>query len=276
MLVQFTKMHGLGNDFVVMELLTQQITLRAAQIKRMMDRHLGIGGDQLLLIEPPTRPNADFYYRIFNANGHEVEQCGNGARCAARFFYDMAFTNKRHLEADCLAGPLHCIIEKNGLVTIHMGIPKFHPAEIPILTDKEALLYPLNIDHHSLSISALSIGNPHAVLQVPDIETTPVKKLGSLLSKHAFFPKETNVEFMEVIDKHAIRLKVYERGVGETLACGSGACAAVVAGIRLELLQSPVKAIFPRGTLHISWEGAHKPVCMSGPTNSVFVGRLLL
>ncbi len=265
-------MHGLGNDFVVIDLITQSLKLRAAHIKRIMDRRLGIGGDQLLLIEPPTRTTADFYYRIFNANGQEVEQCGNGARCAARFFYDMGFTNQRQLEADCLAGTLKFQIEDNTDVTANIGSPKFKPSEIPFHVSQESLEYPIKIEENELSISALSMGNPHAVLQVPNIDTALVKKIGPLLSKHSAFPNETNVEFMQVVDEHQIRLRIYERGIGETPACGTGACAAVVAGIRLGLLKSPVSVWFQKGTLNIVWDDPHSPVYMTGPTTSVFVG----
>jgi len=276
MLINFTKMHGLGNDFVVIDLITQHIKLRTSHIKRLMDRHLGIGGDQLLLIEPPIRTTADFYYRIFNANGQEVEQCGNGARCAARFFYDMGFTNNHRLEADCLAGPLECVIEENKLVTVNLGIPKFKPEEIPFSADQEELLYPINIENNNFSMSVISIGNPHAVIQAPNVETVPVKKLGGLLSKHPSFPNETNVGFMQIINQNQIHLRIYERGVGETLACGTGAAAAAVAGIRLGLLSSPVSVIFPKGTLSILWNGPGTPVYMAGPTFSVFIGRFRL
>lgn len=274
MLINFTKMHGLGNDFVVIDLMTQSVKLRPSHIKRIADRHIGIGCDQVLLIEPPIRPEADFYYRIYNADGHEVEQCGNGARCAARFFYDAGFTNQKTITADCLAGPLEFTIESSDIVTVNMGHPKF----------KEMLTYPLEIENTPYNLHVVSVGNPHAVLQVSDIESAPVKKLGSIISKHAFFPYETNVEFMQIIDRTQIRLRVFERGVGETLACGSGACAAVIAGIGLGLLDPIVEVLFPKGNLKIRWEGnilKHKSsknnaVYMTGPAVSVFIGRFLL
>lgn len=258
-------MHGLGNDFVVIDLITQTARLRTNQIQRIADRHLGIGCDQILLIEPPTRRTADFYVRFFNANGNEIEQCGNGARCAARFFYDMGFTTNHTLEADCLAGPLKFVMDEQGDVTVNMGLPKI-----------EALQYSLPVDNTEYAMSVLSMGNPHAVIQVPDIALAPVKKIGALISKHPNFPKETNVGFMQIINKHQIALRVYERGVGETLACGSGACAAVVAGLRLGLLESPVSVIFSKGKLNITWEGLNAPVMMTGPATRVFVGRFRL
>jgi diaminopimelate epimerase len=276
MLINFTKMHGLGNDFVVIDLITQTARLRANHIRRIADRHLGIGCDQILLIEPPTRTTADFYLRIFNANGDEVEHCGNGARCAARFFYDMGFTNNHTLEADCLAGPLKFVMNEEGDVTVQMGIPIFKPSDIPFIHKTEEREYPITIENVEYALSVLSMGNPHAIIQIPDIALAPVKKLGSLISTHAYFPKETNVGFMQIIDKHQIGLRVYERGVGETFACGSGACAAVVAGIRLGLLESPVSVVFSKGRLDIAWEGFNTPVVMTGSATRVFIGRFRL
>jgi len=276
MLVNFTKMHGLGNDFVVIDLITQPIKLSAAQIKRIADRHLGIGCDQLLLIEPPTRSKADFYYRIFNSNGQEVEQCGNGIRCAARFFYDMGFTHNTTLEADCLAGRIKCMIETNGEVSIDMGKPIFNPPEIPFTATKTALTYPISIDNTEILMSVISMGNPHAIIQVQHGEEAYLKKIGPLLSKHSSFPKETNVGFMQVVDRNQIHLRVYERHVGETKACGTAACAAAVAGIRLGLLDSPVSVNFATGQLNISWKGVQQPVYMIGPVSTVFVGRFRL
>lgn len=272
MLIHFTKMHGLGNDFVVIDLITQSLKLRTTQIKHILDRRLGIGGDQLLLLEPPIRPNADFYYRIFNANGQEVEQCGNGARCVARFFFDRGYTNHVDLQIDCLAGSFQGFIKENNLVTINMGQPIFSPEAIPFITEKETLLYSMTIENMDFAMSVVSMGNPHAILQVPHLETAFIRKLGPLLSKHASFPNETNVGFMQILNSHQIRLRVYERGVGETLACGTNACAAVVTGIRLGLLNSPVSVLFPKGTLEIAWAGDHQPVYMTGPANEVFVG----
>lgn len=276
MLINFTKMHGLGNDFVMIDAITQSVKLHTHQIKRIANRHLGIGCDQVLLIESPIRSTADFYFRIFNANGQEVEQCGNGARCAARFFYEMGFTNNRILMADCLGGFLKCKIEEDDDVTINMGVPVFTPKEIPFIAPEEALVYPLVIENQTFSLSALSMGNPHAIIQTDHLESAPVKKMGHLISRHSHFPKETNVSFMQVVDRTHVRLRVYERGVGETLACGSAACAAVVAGIRLGLLDSPAFVIFPHGSLKITWQDTAAPVYMSGKTNSTFIGRFRL
>ncbi len=269
-------MHGLGNDFVVIDLITQAVRLRTAQIRRIADRHLGIGCDQVLLIEPPTRTTADFYLRIFNANGDEVEQCGNGARCAARFFYDMGFTQSHTLEADCLAGPLTFVMDEQDDVTVNMGTPAFKPNEIPFMNTTEAIQYPITVDNTEYLVNVLSMGNPHAIIQTPDIALAPVKKIGALMSKHPSFPKETNVGFMQILDRQQIGLRVYERGVGETLACGSGACAAVVAGIRLGLLNSAVSVVFSKGRLHVTWQGLNTPVMMRGSATRVFIGRFRL
>ena len=265
MLIHFTKMHGLGNDFVVIDTITNPVKLRSVHIKKLSDRHLGIGFDQLLLIEPPTRINADFYFRIFNADGQEVEQCGNGARCAARFFFDMGFTNSPVLKADCLAGSLTCTVAKNNDVTVEMGAPIFEANELSLEFKKNTLV-----------INPVSIGNPHAILHVPDVDTALVEEIGPWLSKHKHFPNETNVGFMQIVDRNHIRLRVYERGVGETLACGSGAAAAAVTGIQQSLLDSPVTVGFSKGDLKIAWEGGDSPILMTGPTTSAFVGRFRL
>lgn len=276
MIVNFVKMHGLGNDFVVIDLLTQNVRLQTSHLKRIADRHLGIGCDQIILIDPPIRSNADFYYRIFNADGVEVEQCGNGARCAAQFFYSLGFASSPVLHADCLGGPIELEIKDNGQVTVNMGIPKFKPHHIPMELETEALNYPITLENETHLINAVSIGNPHIVLQVPDIESAPVKKLGALLTKHALFPNGTNVGFMEILDQNTLRLRVYERGVGETLSCGSGACAAAVIGQALNLLDKNVTVIFSTGKLQITWEGRNKPIYMTGPTTQVFTGRFCL
>jgi diaminopimelate epimerase len=265
MFINFNKMHGLGNDFVVIELITQAARLRPAHLQRIADRRLGIGCDQILLLEPPIRGSADFYLRIFNPTGEEVEQCGNGTRCAARFFYDMGFGANPHIEADCLAGPLSCIIEQYDRVTVNMGFPNFTASEEPLSS--------LLVAKDLIPMSILSLGNPHAVIQVPDLENAPIQTWGPLISTHNAFPQGTNVGFMQVIARNQIRLSVYERGVGQTLACGSGACAAVIAGIRLGLLDESVSVVFPKGRLHITWQGPNHPVFMTGPTTSVFMGR---
>jgi diaminopimelate epimerase len=279
MLVNFTKMHGLGNDFVVIELLTQQVRLHTTHIKRIADRHLGIGCDQVLVIEPPTRKSGDFYYRIFNADGEEVEQCGNGARCAARFFYELGFTENKLLLADCLAGPMEFQIQEGGLVTVNMGHPRFAPAAIPFLTDKESLTYSLSLsanDDKEIEFSTVSMGNPHAVILTQNITDISLKSLGAKLAKHPLFPNGINVELMKIVNRNHIQLRVYERGVGETNACGTGACAAAVVGIKRNLLDSPVTVSFKHGDLVIEWLGEGQPVSLTGPTHTVFVGHFLL
>lgn len=270
-------MHGLGNDFVVIDLISQSVRLHAAHIKRICDRHLGIGCDQLLLIEPPMHKDSDFFYRIYNANGQEVEQCGNGARCAARFFFDSGFIlNGNTLRADCLSGTMDFGIEDGDLVSMALGVPIFEPKKIPFIAETEAKLYTLIIEDSPVEVSVLSVGNPHAVIIVPNIEMAPVKKIGALLAKDARFPNQTNVEFMQILDRSNIRLRIWERGVGETLSCGTGACAAAISGIRQGLLDSPVYVQFPYGQLIITWQGNGKPVIMKGPVTNVFLGRFRL
>jgi diaminopimelate epimerase len=305
MLVNFEKMQGLGNDFVIIDTITQNLRLDSAQIQRIANRHFGIGCDQVILLEPPIRPDADFFYRIYNADGQEVEQCGNGARCAARFYYDLGFASHKTLHADCLAGPIVMQIEEDDSVSIGMGKPIFSPEHIPFAQDQESDLYSLPLEINSIKLAALplcektqrefkeqdkqsksdektirfavlSMGNPHAVLQVTDIEKIPVAELGSFFSAHPLFPKGTNVGFMQILDPHHIRIRVYERGVGETLACGTGASAAAVAGIKLKHLQTPVTVSFSTGDLQISWEGEGSSVMMRGPALSVFAGRFRL
>lgn len=280
MFVNFTKMHSLSNDFVVIDLITQNVRLHTAHIKRIADRHLGIGCDQILLIEPPIHPEADFYYRIYNADGSEVEQCGNGARCAARFFYDVGFSNTLNLRADCLAGRVEFTIENEDSIIMNMGMPRFQPAEIPFEATEEALTYDLSVEENTaekkIEISLVSMGNPHAVIPVSNLDEVNVKKLGPKIAKHSRFPQHTNVEFMQVLNRDHIRLRVYERGVGETHSCGSGAAGAVVAGIRLGLLNSTVQVTFATGTLRVKWEGLENPVFLTGPAISVYVGRFRL
>lgn len=273
MFIHFSKMHGLGNDFVVIDRILQSFALRTAQIKQLSDRHLGIGFDQLLLIEPPIRPQADFFYRIFNSNGKEVEQCGNGLRCAARFFYDRGLSNRQQLEADCLAGSMRCTIENDGQISVEMGQPSFKPSTIPFLSEEEALIYPITLGERSFEASVLSLGNPHAIIAVPDVDKIDLRKIGPALSTHPLFPRAVNVGFMQVIDRTHIRLRVYERDVGETLACGSNACAAVISGIRLGLLEHTVDVVFAKGRLRIQWQGKDHPVILRGPVHTSFVGQ---
>src|SRR5687768_12674713 len=250
MKLKFTKMHGLGNDFVVIDCVSQVVSLYSEQLRWLADRHLGVGCDQILLIENAVG-DADFRYRIFNADGGEVEQCGNGARCFVRYVHDHGMTNKNEIRVETLGGVIIPRLEANGEVTVNMGVPKFEPREIPFLADKRALTYSLEVDNKQVEISAISMGNPHAVQLVQDTERAPVLSEGPLIECHRRFPNRVNAGYMQVVDRHHIRLRVYERGAGETLACGTGACAAAVAGIQRGLLESPVKVGFLSGELFI-------------------------
>jgi diaminopimelate epimerase len=275
MKIKFSKMHGLGNDFVVIDGMRQYVELTPETIRALGDRHTGIGFDQLLLVEPPTAPGADFRYRIFNADGGEVEQCGNGARCFVRFVHDQKLTDKTAIVVETKRGIIHPRLEANGLVTVDMGQPRFTPAEIPFESETDAAEQPLSLtDGATLMIGAVSMGNPHAVTVVADVDTAPVAGQGPLIESHARFPQRVNAGFMQVIDRHNIRLRVYERGAGETLACGTGACAAVVSGIRRGLLDSPVRVQTRGGELNIAWNGAGQSVIMTGPAVTVFTGEI--
>lgn len=272
--IRFTKMQGIGNDFIVIDGYSQSIQLSTAQIRQLADRHFGVGCDQLLLVEKPVNQAADFRYRIFNADGGEVEQCGNGARCFVRFVYEKKLTEKTLICVETANGLIYPKLEDNGLVTVNMGIPQFEPAQIPFITEAASLTYELNINHEKVEISVVSMGNPHAVQIVADIDIAPVKTQGALIENHQSFPQRVNAGFMQILSTHEIRLRVFERGTGETLACGTGACAAAVAGIRLNKIQSPVKVLMQGGTLSISWEGNSSPVMMTGPAESVFDGEI--
>ena len=275
MKIKFSKMHGLGNDFVVIDGMRQYVALTAEQIRALGDRHTGIGFDQLLLVEPPEAPGADFRYRIFNADGGEVEQCGNGARCFVRFVHDQGLTGKDAIVVETKRGIIHPRLEADGLVTVDMGQPRFATVEIPFESDSDAAEQPLQLpDGTTLTIGAVSMGNPHAVTVVADVETTPVAVQGPQVENHTRFPQRVNAGFMQIVDRHNIRLRVYERGAGETLACGTGACAAVVSGIRRGLLDSPVRVQTRGGDLKIAWAGAGQPVIMTGPAVTVFTGEI--
>lgn len=276
MQLRFTKMHGIGNDFVVINAISQQVNLTAQQIQRIADRHFGVGCDQLLLVEASQLPNVDFRYRIFNADGGEVEQCGNGARCFVRYVHDHGLTTKQEVLVETAKGLITLSLVHNGQVKVNMGAPRFAPQEVPFLVESQALSYPLLVAENTLQISALSMGNPHAVQVVENTETAPVQTLGPLIESHAQFPQRVNAGFMQVINRAHIKLRVYERGSGETLACGSGACAAVVAGIRLGLLDRTVLVEMRGGKLTISWQGEGEPVWMTGPAETVFEGSLQL
>lgn len=276
MYIRFTKMHGLGNDFVVIDAVTQDVTMTDELARRLADRHTGVGCDQILLVEPPSHPDIDFKYRIFNADGSEVAQCGNGARCFAKFVRDRRLTGKNRLRVETYSGTLQLSIDDKQSYTATLGIPNFEPAQIPFEAEQAALTYAIEVDKKSIDIAALSLGNPHAVLQIADIQQTPIDELGPLLESHPRFPERVNVGFMALVSRHEINLRVYERGAGETQACGSGACAAAVAGIAQDLLDSPVKVNLPGGSLSITWQGDNQPVSVTGPATTVYQGRIRL
>lgn len=274
MLLKFTKMHGAGNDFVMLDGVRQHIELTPEQLRLMADRHFGVGCDQILIVEKSESNEADFRYRIFNSDGGEVEQCGNGARCFMRFVHDQKLTVKREIVVQTQCGLISPRLEQDGRVTVNMGAPIFEPALIPFDGGSGAASEPLDVGGETLRISALSMGNPHAVQVVNDVEKAPVKELGALIEHHPRFPHRVNAGFMQVMDRHHLRLRVYERGAGETLSCGTGACAAVVAGIRRELLDSPVSVATRGGALTITWDGGNTPVLMTGPAITVFTGEI--
>ena len=272
----FTKMHGIGNDFVVLDGINQVVNLSSAQVQRIADRHFGVGCDQLLVVEAYAGEEADFRYRIFNADGSEVEQCGNGARCFARFVYDQGLTQKTTIPVMTASGLIVLNIQPNGQVMVNMGVPEFVPERIPFISERQQTLYNREIAGEWVSFSAVSMGNPHAVLQVTDVDTAPVGVLGPALEHHPSFPRRVNVGFMQVLGRDRIRLRVFERGSGETLACGTGACAAVVAGCIQGLLDTQVTVALPGGDLQIRWDGEGQPVWMTGPAETVFRGTLRL
>lgn len=276
MLLKFTKMHGAGNDFVVLDGVRQTIELSAEQLRLLADRHFGVGCDQILLVEKAQHQDADFRYRIFNADGGEVEQCGNGARCFVRFVHEQGLTSKREIVVETQSGLISPRLEEDGRVTVNMGAPVFDPVHIPFQGGSGAVSEALEVGDELLQISAVSMGNPHAVQLVADVEHAQVERLGPLIERHARFPKRVNAGFMQVLDRQHIRLRVYERGSGETLSCGTGACAATVAGIRRGLLDSPVHVATRGGALSIAWAGEDAPVLMTGPAISVFSGEIIL
>ncbi|MGE0080591.1 MAG: diaminopimelate epimerase [Thiohalomonadaceae bacterium] len=273
---QFTKMHGLGNDFVVIDAVRQDIRLTTEQVRFLADRRFGIGCDQLLLVEKPGRPDVDFRYRIFNADGSEVGQCGNGARCFARFVRDKGLTDKDAIVVETASGVITLYVEPDGQIRVNMGAPRFAPEQIPFRAEQECDRYGLEVAGQPHTVGAVSMGNPHAVLQVEDVDTAPVAELGPAIESHARFPERVNVGFMQVVDRAHIRLRVYERGAGETLACGTGACAAAVMGIRWGLLDETVQVDLPGGQLTIRWAGDGQAVWMTGPATPVFEGSITL
>ena len=274
MKLRFTKMHGLGNDFVVIDATAVPVDLTPARVKAIADRHFGVGCDQLLVVEPATQPGVDFRYRIFNADGGEVEQCGNGARCFVRFVHDKGLTDKREIRVETRSGIIAPRLREDGLVTVDMGVPELTPSKIPFVSDSDAYVQPLLVGDVAVAITAVSMGNPHAVQVVADVDTAPVVEQGALIERHERFPARVNAGFLQVVDAHRVRLRVFERGAGETLACGTGACAAVVAGILRNLVASPVRVETRGGALEIAWAGLGTPVLMTGPAVSVFDGEM--
>ncbi len=281
MKIKFTKMHGAGNDFVVIDGINQQIDFTPAQWKYLGDRRLGVGADQMLLVEKSPSDGVDFRYRIFNADGGEVEQCGNGSRAFVKFVTDKGLTDKHAIKVQTLAGVIEPRLEADGQITVDMGAPILQPADVPFDTSGLAgkaegsdTLWPLDVGAKTVSISVVSMGNPHAVQVVADVEAAPVAADGPLIEKHRRFPRRVNAGFMQIVDRGHIKLRVFERGAGETLACGTGACAAVVAGIRRGLLSSPVTVHTRGGDLTIAWDGVGASVRMTGPAVTVFEGEI--
>lgn len=272
--VPFTKMHGAGNDFVVFDGVSRPIHLTAEKIRRLADRHFGIGCDQVLLVERPTAGGVDFRYRIFNADGGEVEQCGNGARCFVRFVRDKRLTTKDEIAVETLSGTIYPRLEADGGVTVNMGVPLFEPAEVPFEASTRQNVYDLEVNGQHVSLSVLSMGNPHAVQIVPEVDSAPVNTQGPSIERHPRFPRRVNAGYMQIVDRRHIRLRVYERGAGETLACGSGACAAVVAGRQRSLLDDKVDVKVLGGALRVSWAGEGQPVWMTGPAVTVYEGTI--
>lgn len=272
--LQFTKMQGLGNDFVVLDALATPIDLAPDQARRLADRHFGIGCDQILVVERPRLPGTDFHYRIYNADGEEVEQCGNGARCFVRYVHDRGYTTRREIRVGTKSGVIVPRLEADGQVTVDMGAPEFEPARIPFAASQRALTYTLDVGGAPCQISAISMGNPHAVQVVADVDRAPVDTQGPLIERHHRFPARVNAGYFQVLDRGHIRLRVYERGAGETLACGTGACAAVVAGITRGLLDARVRVDTRGGSLAVAWPGEGAPVLMTGPAETVFRGEI--
>jgi len=274
MKLKFTKMQGVGNDFVVIDGVRQRVDLTPALARKLADRHFGVGCDQILLVEPAGAPGVDFRYRIFNADGGEVEQCGNGARCFVRFVREQGLTAKAEIRVETKGGVIAPRLEADDEVTVDMGAPVFEAKRIPFVTDSDAIVQPLDVDGETVMITALSMGNPHAVQIVADVDAAPVATQGPKIEAHPRFPQRVNTGYMQVLDRERIRLRVYERGAGETLACGTGACAAVVAGIRRGLLEPSVRVAARGGELTIAWAGADNPVFLTGPAVTVFEGEV--
>lgn len=276
MKLAFTKMHGLGNDFMMVDLITQDFSFNTEQIKSLADRNKGIGFDQLLTVEPPQDPDSDFHFRIFNADGSEVGQCGNGMRCLTRFIRDQQLTWKNKITGTTITGKVRMQFENSGLVTVQMGAPVFEPTKIPLNRDNQEELYSFDTELGEFQLSSLSMGNPHALIFVDDVDTAPVEELGPIIGQHPDYPDQTNVGFIQVIDRKRIKIRVFERGSGETLACGSGACAAMVATRRADLCDDNIRVDLPGGHLFIRWGGNTKSVSMTGPSTIVYRGQINL
>jgi len=281
MKLKFTKMHGAGNDFIVVDAIHQDVNLGPEQWRKLADRRFGIGADQILVVERPQAEGCDFRYRIFNNDGGEVEQCGNGARAFARFVSDKGLSGERSIRVETMKGIIAPRLEIDGSVTVDMGAPRLDPAEVPFdsagldgRSEGEDTNWPLAVDGKTVFVSVVSMGNPHAVQVVENVDTTPVETMGPAIETHPRFPARVNAGFMQIADRRHIRLRVFERGAGETLACGTGACAAVVAGIRRGLLDSPVRVSARGGELSIAWDGVGQPVYLSGPAVTVFEGEV--
>lgn len=278
MKIRFTKMHGLGNDFVVIDAISQRVALTEERVRRLADRRFGVGCDQVLVVEVPQRPNIDFRYRIYNADGSEVENCGNGARCFAKFVLDRKLTGKKSITVETACGIMTLHVQDSGAnkgeVTVDMGVPNLAPASLPFSASAQATTYPLQLSDTQLEIGAVSMGNPHAVTVVDDVQTAPIERWGPEVESHVNFPQRVNAGFMQIVSRNEINLRVYERGAGETLACGTGACAAVVAGQLRNLLDSTVKVNLPGGSLTIEWPGEGQHLMMTGPAASVFYGQV--
>jgi diaminopimelate epimerase len=274
--LNFTKMHGIGNDFVVIDAINQDVSLNTEQIRFIADRRFGVGCDQLLLVERSQQSDADFRYRIFNADGGEVEQCGNGARCFARFVHEKRLTDKTTIDVETLGGPLQLQIEDDGQVTVNMGLARLEPKDIPFVADQASDHYSIEVEGKNYTIGAVSMGNPHAVMRVENVYEAPVYTLGPKIEHHTRFPNRVNVGFMQVMSRDHIQLRVWERGAGETLACGTGACAAVISGQLQGWLDSTVKVDLPGGRLVVSCSDIHQPVMMTGPAETVFEGKIQL
>jgi len=272
--IQFTKMHGLGNDFVVIDAINQEIDLSEEQVRFIADRHFGVGCDQLLLVEAAETDDVDFIYRIFNADGGEVEQCGNGARCFAVFVREKGLTDKDFIRVETASGIIELNVQPDGQITVDMGVPELNPWNIPFNADTRLDEYALDVNGQVLKIGAVSMGNPHAVTIVDNVDTAAVNELGAGIESHPLFPNRVNAGFMQIVDDAHIRLRVFERGAGETLACGTGACAAMVVGCLQGHLADQVQVELPGGSLQISWQGEASPVMMTGPATTVFEGKI--